>query len=247
MTRAGPAPRALERVVAAHDLSRNAADSLTALVDLLATDPLAPTTVRDPQAVVDDHIADSLVALELPQVRDAQAIADLGSGAGIPALPLAIALPEARVCAVESVARKGEFIARAALACAVSNLSVVVARAEAWPDGLGRCDLVTARALAPLDIVAEYAAPLLRIGGALIAWRGRRDPEGEAAAARAAERLGLAIGEIRTVHPYRAAEHRHLHVLTKVAPTPAEFPRRPGVARKRPLGTIVTPSDRDRR
>ena len=64
--------------------------------------------------------------------------------------------------------------------------------AEAWPEGLGSCDLVTARALAPLAVVAEYAAPLLRMGGTLVAWRGRRDPDDEAAAQRAAApaRLG---------------------------------------------------------
>jgi 16S rRNA (guanine527-N7)-methyltransferase len=85
-------------------------------------------------------------------------------------------------------------------------------------------------------VVAEYAAPLLRVGGRLVAWRGRRDPADEAAGARAALQLGLEAREPVAVRPYPAAEHRHLHVMVKTGETPAKFPRRPGVARKRPLG-----------
>ncbi len=120
----------------------------------------------------------------------------------------------------------------------------VNARAESWPEGLGACDLVTARALAPLAVVAEYAAPLLALRGSMVAWRGRREPEDEAAGDRAAAELGLELGAVVRVQPYPGALHRHLHVMRKVAPTPDRFPRRPGMARKRPLGGA---SDRPRR
>jgi 16S rRNA (guanine527-N7)-methyltransferase len=105
---------------------------------------------------------------------------------------------------------------------------------------LGRCDLVTARALASLPVVAEYAAPLLRLGGTLIVWRGRRDPADEAAGARAAALLGLESLPPVQVQPYSGAVNRHLHPMLKVAATPARFPRRPGIARKRPLGGHLT-------
>ena len=124
------------------------------------------------------------------------------------------------------------------------NAAAVHARARPGPRAWRRCDLVTARALAPLAVVAEYAAPLLAVGGALVAWRGRRDPEDEAAAARAAAELGLEPGTVTRVEPYPGALNRHLHVMRKVAPTPDRFPRRPGMARKRPLGGA---SDRPRR
>jgi 16S rRNA (guanine527-N7)-methyltransferase len=137
---------------------------------------------------------------------------------------------------VESVRRRCEFIARAVAECGIRNATVVNARAEAWPQGLGRFDVVTARALAPLAVVAEYAAPLLRVGGVAVLWRGRRDPDDEAAAAVACRELGLEPGEVRRVEPYKGAEHRHLHLLSKVMETPERFPRRPGVAAKRPLG-----------
>jgi 16S rRNA (guanine527-N7)-methyltransferase len=95
---------------------------------------------------------------------------------------------------------------------------------------------VAARALAPLAVVAEYAAPLLRRGGTLVAWKGRRDAAEEGAAQGAAAELGLAPAVVHRVRPFAAARDRHLHEFTKVAPTPPRYPRRPGAARKRPLG-----------
>jgi 16S rRNA (guanine527-N7)-methyltransferase len=85
-------------------------------------------------------------------------------------------------------------------------------------------------------VVLEYAAPLLSPGGLLIDWRGRRNPDEEMAARRAAGVLGLRLREIRSTEPYEGALHHHLHVYEKVATTPARFPRRVGVTRKRPLG-----------
>jgi 16S rRNA (guanine527-N7)-methyltransferase len=224
-----------------YGLPDHAIAQLTALLGVLAADPHAPTTARSPAEAVDTHLADSLVALELDDVRAATRIADLGAGAGFPGLPLAVALPRAEVVLVESVARKCAFIHAAADAAALTNVEVVADRAESWSAGIGTRDLVTARALAPLAVLAEYAAPLLREGGVLVAWKGRRDADEEREAAAAAEQLGLAIEEIRSVHPYPAAEHRHLHVLRKVGPTPDRFPRRPGMARKRPLGAKNRP------
>jgi 16S rRNA (guanine527-N7)-methyltransferase len=222
-------------------------DQLQVLLTAVVTDPFAPTTITDPVRAVGDHLADSLVALELPEVRSAAAIADLGSGAGLPGLPLAIALPCARVVLVESSRRKCAFIQRAAIACQLGNAEVVNARVEDWPAGRGRSDLVTARALAPLDVVVEYAAPLLKLGGRLLAWRGRRDADAEMAAQRAAEAIGLEVGPVLKVTPYAGIVNRHLHLMSKVMDTPPQFPRRPGMAVKRPLGAQVRASDRSRR
>jgi 16S rRNA (guanine527-N7)-methyltransferase len=210
-------------------------DALRALLRLLAT-PEAPTTVHAPDQAVDVHVADALAGLALPEVRAATAVADLGAGAGLPGLALAAALPRAQVALVESVERKCAFLERAVAATGLANARVVCARAEAWPAGRETHDLVTARALAPLPVLVEYAAPLLRPGGALVAWKGRRDPVEEGEGAAAAAELGLAVGPVIPVTPFPGTQHRHLHVLRKVAPTPAGFPRRPGMARKRPLG-----------
>jgi 16S rRNA (guanine527-N7)-methyltransferase len=226
----------LRALVERYGLGEAAVAQLYELHHLLVEDPLAPTAVRDPAKVIDDHLADALSALELEVVRHARTLADLGSGAGVPGLPLAIALPGCEVALVESAARKTAFLERAVAACAAANARVVHTRAEAWPEGLAAFDLVTARALAPLGVVAEYAAPLLAIGGTLVAWRGRRDRSAEAAAARAACELGLEPAGIVPVKPYPAAESRHLHLMSKVTETPRGFPRRPGMALKRPLG-----------
>jgi 16S rRNA (guanine527-N7)-methyltransferase len=218
-------------------LDDGAAASLATVLEVLQSDADAPTTVRTAREAVDIHLADSLVALELEAVRDARAVADLGSGAGFPGLALAAALPESRVSLVESAGRKCEFLRRTVDAAGLANVGVVHARAEEWPEGLGACDLVTARALAALPVLAEYAAPLLREGGSLVAWKGRRDPGEEADGAAAARELGLEVVEVRRMEPWPGARDRHLHLMSKVGQTPARYPRRPGMAAKRPLRT----------
>ena len=223
-------------LVARWGLESAAAEQLAAMLDVLEDDATAPTSVRASREAADAHLADSLVALELDVVRRARRIADLGSGAGFPGLALAAALPDAHIALVESGERKSAFLGRAIAAAGVPNAEVVHARAEAWPGGSEAHDLVTARALAALPVVVEYAAPLLAMGGALVAWRGRRDREAEAAAVGAAAAVGLEPVEIRHVEPYPAARDRHLHVFRKTGSTPPGFPRRPGIARKRPLG-----------
>lgn len=232
----GPHRASIASLARRYELPEAAETKLFELLDLLVTDPHAPTSVRVPERAVDDHIADALVALEFDEVRTANSIADIGAGAGIPGLPLALARPDAEVVLVESSRRKCEFMARAIERCAATNAHVACVRAELWTEGRERFDLVTARALAALPVVAEYAAPLLRLGGALLAWRGRRDRAEEAAAMQAADELGLEIRETRRVVPYAGATNRHLQLLVKSAATPTRFPRRPGMARKRPLG-----------
>jgi 16S rRNA (guanine527-N7)-methyltransferase len=208
------------------------------LVQLLASlshDELAPTSVREPAQAVDVHLADSLVALELERVREALKIADIGAGAGFPGLPLAVALPQGDVTLVDSQARKCAFVERVVEAARVENAETVCRRVEEWPEGIGAHDVVLARAVAPQQVVLEYAAPLLRLGGSLVDWRGRRDPEEEQAALEAGAILGLERELLRHVEPYAAARDHHLHVWVKTRETPNRFPRRVGQARKKPL------------
>jgi 16S rRNA (guanine527-N7)-methyltransferase len=206
---------------------------LVRVLELQADDPAASTTVRDPDVAVDRHVADSLVALDLEPVRRARSIADLGSGAGWPGLALAAALPDAQVFLVESAIRRCRYLQRAVDLAGLHNARVVHARAEEWTCA---CDLVAARALAALPVVLEYAAPLLTEGGHVVAWKGEIGSDESAAGAGAAAELGLAPVEVRRVEPYSGAGERTLHVFRKVAPTPPRFPRRPGMAVKRPLG-----------
>jgi 16S rRNA (guanine527-N7)-methyltransferase len=227
--------RRLEELAARYDLPPGAAGALRHLIALTSADPAAPTALRDPATAVDVHVADALVALELAPVRAARAVADLGSGAGFPGLVLAAALPSADVALVEANHRKCEFLLRAAAQMGLANTTVVASRAESWAAGIGSRDLVTARAVAPLAVLVEYAAPLLGPGGALVAWKGRRDGAEEAGGAAAAAVTGLELAEIRPVRPWDGAQNLHLHLYLKVGLTPNRFPRRPGIASKRPL------------
>ena len=226
----------LADVAARWELPPAGAEALRRLLDHQAADPTASTTVRPVEEAVDRHVADSLVALELEPVRGARRIADLGSGAGWPGFALAAALPEAGVDLVESAVRRCRYLERALEASGLRNVHVVHARAEEWVEGLGANDLVSARALAALPVVCEYAAPLLTDGGTLVAWKGEVAPGEAAAGAAAARELGLEPAGVHAVTPFPGAERRTLHAFTKVRPTPERFPRRPGMAAKRPLG-----------
>jgi 16S rRNA (guanine527-N7)-methyltransferase len=209
---------------------------LEALLGVLEADARAPTSIRDSKRALGVHLADSLTALEVDSLRCATSIVDLGSGSGFPGLALAVALPQARVVLVESQRRKCEFLERASARAEVANAHVVCARVEEWQPGAGRQQAVVARALAPQPVVLEYAAPLLRMGGLLVDWRGRRNRQEEEQASCAAEQLGLRLAEVRRTVPYAGARDHHLHVFEKLSATPLRFPRRVGVARKRPLG-----------
>jgi 16S rRNA (guanine527-N7)-methyltransferase len=217
-------------------LSAGQQAQLAALLEVLRSDEHAPSAIRDPAQAMRAHVADSLAALEIEAVRVARRLADLGSGAGFPGVALAAALPASEVMLVESNRRRCEFLARMCAAAALANAHVVCARVEEWREGLSRSDVVLARALAPQPVVLEYAAPLLRLGGHLVDWRGRRRVEEESVAAKAAEALGLRRVEVRKVDRFEGADEHHLHVFAKDAETPERFPRRAGIARKRPLG-----------
>jgi 16S rRNA (guanine527-N7)-methyltransferase len=215
-----------------------ASDALFRLLQALADEPAPPTTVREPRQALDIHVADSLAALQLPAVQEAERIADLGAGAGFPGLALAAALPSAQVDLVEATWRKCEVIDRLAAAAGLDRRArAVPARAEEWAAGEGRgaYDLVTARALAPLAVICEYAAPLLRLGGSFVAWKGARDADEESAGATAASELGLSPPEVVAAAPYMGSRNRHLYVYSKVMDTPDRYPRRAGVASRKPI------------
>jgi 16S rRNA (guanine527-N7)-methyltransferase len=195
--------------------------------------------VSEPEQAVDIHVADSLSGLEIPDLRAASWIADIGSGAGFPGLVLAIALPRARVDMIESVSRKCAVIDRLTHAAGLDNelVRAMPMRAEeraAW-GGREVYDVVTARAVAALPVLVEYASPLLAPGGVFVAWKGARDADEETRGANAAVEVGLEPEAVVEVKPWPEARDRHLVVYRKVSPAPERFPRRPGMAAKRPL------------
>jgi len=215
---------------------------LERVLALLRSERTSVSSVTEPERAWKVHVADSLSGLAVGELSDATAIADVGSGAGFPGLVLAAALPAARVDLIESVARKCEFIRRAAAEGGIGNARVINERAETWAEaappqgGTGAYEAVTARAVGRLSTLAELASPLLREGGVLVAWKGRRSPDEEVELAAAQKRLAMESEEVLAVGPYAGSRHRHLHVIRKSGPTPEGLPRRPGMAKKRPFG-----------
>jgi 16S rRNA (guanine527-N7)-methyltransferase len=215
------------------DLAPATAGALISLLDRIELEPQNLTSITGITEGVERHLLDSLAGLVVPAVRSAGAILDLGSGAGFPGIPLAMARPEVAVTLVESERSKAGWLARASVSC--PNVCVVAERSEdlarrareRWP-------VVTARAVAPLPVTLELAAPLVAVGGEVVVWRARPEAAEEAAAATAAAELGLVPEPPVTVNPVPGAP-RALHRFRKTSPAPARFPRRPGRAAKRPL------------
>jgi len=186
------------------------------LAALLATPGL--TSIRDPGEACRVHVDESLAALDAVQ-RFEGPIVDVGSGGGAPGIPLASALPDREVMLLEANGRKCVFLREAARD--FPNVTVVQGRAE--EQETDRFGVAVAKALAPPPVAAEWCLPLVAPGGAAVLYVG---PSADASAvSRVSERLGGAAAD----------ETPGLLVLRKLELTPAGFPRRPGVAKRRPL------------
>ena len=211
-------------------------EATTAILELLEEERASVSSVTDPQRAWRVHVEDSLTGLEVEELARAGRIADIGSGAGFPGLVLAVALPDSHLDLIESVGRKCEFIQRAIDAAGLSNAKALNARSEEIAAGERRdsYDAVTARAVGRLSTLAELASPLLKENGVLVAWKGKRDADEERQLERASEQLAMQPERILDVGDRAGSKHRHLHVLRKLGPTPADLPRRSGMAKKRP-------------
>jgi 16S rRNA (guanine527-N7)-methyltransferase len=185
------------------------------LTALVATPGL--TAIRDLEQARRALLEDSLRGLELAAREDGP-IVDVGSGGGVPGIPLAASLPDREVVLLESQERKCEFLRR----WAPPNARVIRGRAEEQETDWAGC--AVAKALAPPPVAAEWCLPFVRPGGSAVLWVGPT-----------AERAPVAAVAARIAAELEAAPPGFL-VLRKLASTPPGFPRRPGIAKKRPLG-----------
>ena len=195
------------------------------------------TAIRVPADVATAHVVDSLTALPVLRERMVERFVDVGSGGGFPGVPLAIAMPAARVVLMDSVGKKVRFLDTVADAVGLhERVDTYTGRAEALaadPDQRERWPAVTARAVASLPELAELAFPLLEPGGILIAWK-RGDIDAElAAAGRAVHALGGGMLETRAVAA-RALPGHCLVVIRKDGPTPNRYPRETAQRRRSP-------------
>ena len=200
---------------------------LSQLVELISA---WPGLVSGPAA---ELVEDSLVLLE--HLGQARTLVDVGSGGGLPGLPLKLARPDLAVTLVEADQRKAAFLVQACAALGLGDVEVLARRAEDAgrdPRYRERFDVAVARALAPMPVLAELCLPLVRVGGKLLAQK--TDKEDVALAKHAIEVLGGSLDEISATPS--AARHAGTVVLvSKVRPTPAGYPRRPGAAARKPL------------
>ena len=232
----------LGELVEAYGIAPRGRHALPTLLDLLAADPNAPTTVVDPDRGVDPHLADSLVALELDAVRRRRCSRTSAPGAGSPGLPLAAALPDARVVLVESVGRKGAFMRALHRGHGARERRGRHRPRGGVADGVGACDVVTARALAPLNVLSS--TPRRSCARAARSWRGRDIATPTRSATAAPPRRCSAWRSRRCARSRRSPSAGAASVVSrKIAPTPAGYPRRPGMARKRPLTSLELPVD----
>jgi len=189
-----------------------------------------PGLVSAPAA---ELIDDSLVLLDF--LGEATSVVDVGSGGGLPGLALKLARPDLRLTLVESDQGKAAFLVQAAARLALSDLEVVARPAEeVGQDRRYReaFDVAVARALAPMPVLAELCLPLVRVGGRLLAQK--TEKEDVSGATHAIEVMGGSLDTVTAAHS-RARSEGTVVVVRKVTATPAGYPRRPGIPRRRPL------------
>jgi len=222
-------------------LNEEAMARLSALGDIILRTEFNVTGIDDPEDIERLHFLDCLSALDWKPVLSARSLVDIGSGAGLPALVLALALPGASISAVESRGKKCAFIRAAARRLGLVNVSVWCARVEAHGRGAGReaYDVAVSRAVASLPVIAEYSLPLLKLGGTMVALKGSISNEERIRGSRALGILGADGPDEIRLYPFRGAENRWAYVATKTRPTPDAYPRRPGIPTKRPLGNLA--------
>jgi 16S rRNA (guanine527-N7)-methyltransferase len=221
-------------------LSASQHDRFRQFLDLLlsANQRMNLTRISDRAEAEVQHVGDALTLLpHLPKTPGAN-LADVGSGGGVPGIPLAIALPDARVTLIESTKKKAVFLSDTVAQLGLTNVTVLPMRAEeAGAHGATTresFDVAIARAVATTDWLAEWCLPLVKKGGKMLAMKGPRVAEELPAAAKAIKLLG---GGESVVHPVElpGTEHRVIVEIPKIARTDKRYPRDPTVAKGKPI------------
>lgn len=215
------------------------ADKFAAFHEMLARANAKTNLTRvkdDVDEAVDRNYLDSIAPVRDGIPAGLRTLVDVGAGAGFPGIPLSIMLPEVEVTLLDALGKRVDFL-KSAIAELGLNARAVNLRAE----DAGRTDMreafdaAVSRAVAPLSVLAEFALPLIRVGGFMIAYKG---PAWEAELGEAAGALALLGGQFHSAHGVDIPGRDWAHVLLRIekaSPTPEKYPRRPGIPEKRPL------------
>ncbi len=199
------------------------------------------TAITDYEAVQTKHFLDSLtltLVLKRPMDGVGLRVVDIGTGAGLPGIPLKILWPGIELTLIEATAKKADFLHHLVSKLGLDNIEIVVGRAETVAHDAEyreKFDLVVSRAVASLPALVELTLPFCNVGGSFIAQK-KGDIELEVSqATRAISLLGGSLREVKRVEMEEFADVRWLVVIDKVKPTPHQYPRRPGIPAKRPI------------
>ena len=224
-------------------LSQERSEQLREYARLLSNHDLANVIgTREVDRILIDHVLDSLSCFLLEPLSRARRLADVGSGGGLPGIPIKIMNPEIAATLVESTGKKARFLRHAVDALSLRGVDVANTRVEDLGRTLahrGAYEIVTCRAVGRLSVVAEYCVPLLEPGGRAIAMKGRLETEELAEGNRAVDELGARVAETKRVPMLTEVgeRERNLVILEKLGETPERYPRRAGIVAKRPLGS----------
>ena len=197
---------------------------------------------KEPSKIILDHLLDSLSCMALQDVELRGKLIDVGSGGGMPGIPLAVAQVGLSVSLLEATEKKAKFLRYARESLKLMNVDVLNLRAEEAGRQVEFREsyaVAATRALASLPVVVEYCAPFVEVSGWLVAMKGQLEKDELVAGEKAAKRLGAELYRVFPVKllPVLEQKHREIAVFRKVAPISAGYPRRVGLAKKRPLGS----------
>ncbi|MDR1766435.1 MAG: 16S rRNA (guanine(527)-N(7))-methyltransferase RsmG [Lachnospiraceae bacterium] len=224
------------------DLSETMVDSFIVYGELIEewNERVNLTAIREPGEIITKHFCDSLsITRAVDDLgQSTLRIVDIGSGAGFPGIPMGIAFPGLSLVLVDSLQKRVEFLAHAVRELGLSNVTAVHGRAEDLgrsDEFRGRFDLAVSRAVAKLPVLAEYAIPMLKVGGRFVAYKSGESDQEISDSKRAFELLGADLENVVRFTLSGGEIHRSLVVLDKMLPTDPKYPRRAGIPDKKPL------------